>query len=160
MEQTQHNEPTVFLNILELLFSDIEKWVAENGLRVTRSEVTLNEELYGLYSVEKLYVLMSNGKKIAEVLPVGASVIGAMGRVDLVGLLDRETLVFLDKGGPSLSISHAADTHKESHSRSLYRGVDEPGWYWLESRKISRVRKLEKALFLDILRGVSDYDAG
>lgn len=158
MVQTQHIEPTAFFAVLHSLFADIETWVAESELRVTRSEMTLNEETYGLYSVEKLTILMHDGKMTAEVVPVGASVIGAMGRVDLAGLLDREILVFLDKGGPSLTLSIADDTHAESHTRPLYRGVDEPGWYWLESRKISRVRKLDKALFLDLLRGVSDYE--
>ena len=148
MENVEHNGPADFLNKLESLFANIETWVAAKGLHVLPSEMTLNEEAYGVYRVEKLAILTEDGKRVAEVLPVGASVIGAMGRVDLAGSVDREMLLFLDEGGASITTSTIVGNDKESHAGSLYRGVDEPGWYWIESRKISRARKLDMEVSL------------
>jgi hypothetical protein len=158
MKSTEHNAPIDFLNRLAHLFSDIEAWVKRRNLRVACSKLTLNEEAYGAYEVEKLSILETDGRRVGEMLPVGASVIGAMGRVDLIGPLAREILVYLDKGGPCITKSTMDGNHRETHTVPLYRGVDVAGWYWIESRKLSRARKLDEALFLDLLAEVSDYE--
>jgi hypothetical protein len=158
LKNTEHKAPTDFLNRLAHLFSDIEAWVEHRNLRVARSKIPLNEEAYGAYDVEKLSIFEGDGQRVGEVLPVGASVIGAMGRVDLAGPLAREILVYLDRGGPCITKSTTVGNHSETQTVPLYRGVEEAGWYWIESRKLSRARKLDEALFLDLLAEVSDYE--
>lgn len=158
MNLAQLEQPTEFLDRLTKLYSNISKWVKSRNFQTIHSKMVLNEEAYGKYKVEKLFILKQDGKQIGELLPVGASVIGAMGRVDLIGSVDQEILVFLDKGGPCITTSIGIGNHTESHTKCLYRGVNEAGWYWIESRKLSRVSKLDEVLFLNLLTEVSDYE--
>jgi hypothetical protein len=83
---------------------------------------------------------------------------GAACRVDIVGTIDREILVYLEQGGPTISKSVTVNGQVETHTVPLYRGVSEAGWYWVESRKPSRARHLDKAMFLDLLEEVSDHE--
>lgn len=150
-----------FFEKLENLYSDISIWVNVLNLKVGKFAIELNEEAYGKYTVEKCSLVNSDGKRIAELLPVGASIIGAKYRVDLIGLLDQENLVYFDEGGPKMRAGvfggDQIDINKMRSSK-IYRGVDEPGWYWIESQKLSRAYKVDQKLFLELLSTVSDYE--
>ena len=78
--------------------------------------------------------------------------------MDIVGTIDREILVYLEQGGPTISKSVTVNGQVETQTVPLYRGVSEAGWYWVESRKPSRARHLDKAMFLDLLEEVCDYE--
>jgi hypothetical protein len=158
MESSEKTAPKEFLDRLRRLFTDIETWVQSRNMQVVRSKMTLNEEAYGEYEVDKLSLTREGGRRIADVVPAGASVIGARGLVDLVGTIDQEILVYLDKDGPCITTAITDGDHKQTHTTPLYRGIEEAGWYWIESRKLSRGRKLDEALFLDLLTEVSDYE--
>jgi hypothetical protein len=78
-------EPKEFLKSIQALFNEIEPWAIAKNLLIKHNYVTLNEEKYGIYEAETIQVFTITNEKIAELLPVGASIIGAKGRVDLVG---------------------------------------------------------------------------
>jgi hypothetical protein len=158
--ENEHSQavPEYFRSSVARLLADTETWAQRQGLGVSRSQVTLNEEVYGQYEVDKLCLRDASGKKIAEIVPIAASVIGAKGRVDMVGALDHVILVDLDAGGPAITTTVEVNGQKESHTKPLYRGIQDAGWYWIESRKLSLGRKLDEALFLDLLAEVSDYE--
>jgi len=158
MEQEATHKPEKFLARIQDLFTEIEKWATAKNLLVNRNNITLNEEAYGMYEVEAIQLVTSTNQKIAEFQPVGASIIGANGRVDLVGTIDSVILVDWDKGGPSFETNVTNDTETAKHNKPLYRDVNESGWYWVESRKLSRAHKLDEQLFNDLLLAVSDYD--
>jgi hypothetical protein len=100
----------------------------------------------------------AHGKQVAQLIPVGAWIIGAEGRVDLVGLLDKEILVYLKKGGPHLKVKESTEpSDAREWSRPLFQGVDRPGWYWIEEKRLGRARLVTKQLFLDLLAEVSDH---
>lgn len=147
-----------YLNRVKELLTEIEQWSAAKGLCTERGNLALNEEDYGHYQVETLRIFTPDKVKIAELIPVGASIIGAKGRVDLMGTIDQEILVDWEKGGPGFVSTVTINNHEETQTRYLYRGVDDPGWYWVESRKLNRAYKLDKRLFFDLLLAVSDYD--
>ncbi len=158
----KHSEQKVvvdFLSRLEALYTDVTSWVADRTLNVSSSFVELHEETLGRYEVPCLSIQKAGGEEIGMLNPVGATVIGASGRVDLVGAVDREILVFLDKGGPTISRTIQDSGQAKTQTVPLYRGVSEDGWYWIESRKPSRARLLDKTLFLDLLDEVSDYES-
>lgn len=89
---------------------------------------------------------------------MGASIIAAKGRVDLEGTIDRVILVNWDPGGPVFeTVIRTGDT-TQARIHALYQGVDAAGWYWIESRELSRAHPLNERLFLELLFLVSDYD--
>jgi len=156
LPMTQKSEE--FLASIQELFTEIESWATAKGLRCKRGSVTINEQDNGTYQAVTLQILTDKDEKIAEFVPVGASIIGAKGRVDFVGTIDSVILANWDKGGPSIITATREGNVKESKTQPLYKGIEEAGWYWVESRKLSRAHKFDQRLFYELLRGVSDYD--
>lgn len=60
----------------------------KRGLATERYSVELHENDYGRYSALALRLSTQDGVPIANLIPVGASIIGAKGRVDLEGTID------------------------------------------------------------------------
>lgn len=156
-------QPTDFLKSIQTLYKQIESWVEDKPLQTTREGIELNEEAYGQYKTEKLVIRNATTEQlIASLIPKGAAIIGAKGRIDLAGNVDSEILVDWDKGGPSYT-SKVVTNEQEQPGKAvpLYRGVDKAGWYWVESRKLARAHHLDKAVFMDLLASVSDgYESG
>jgi len=151
-------KPTEFLQSVDSLYKEVEKWCAAKGLKLTRHSLELNEEAYAPYTTEKLSILGGDTKKIAELVPKGASIIGAKGRIDLIGNIDSAILVDWDRGGPSITTTIDDGASKHTKTVPVYRNVGEAGWYWVESRKLARAHRLDEALFFDLLSSVSDYE--
>lgn len=149
---------TYLLNITSL-YQEISIWIHNKPLKTQEEEIVIHEEAHGRYKVNKLIILDDNGKKIAELVPIGASIIGAKGRIDLIGKLDIVTIIYLEKEGPTLKTSITEGGKKEgSKTRHLYKGADHEGWYWIENTRLGRVHALDQELFFDLLAVVSDYE--
>lgn len=147
-----------YVGRLDELYSSVDKWIEKTALTVSRSAIELNEEVPGRYEAPAAAILDAEGKKVAELLPLGAWIIGAGGRVDLVGSLDRTSLLYLKRGGPHIDMKEADATgYPEGRSRSLFRGVGRAGWYWMEDKRLGRAHPVTKRLFLDHLAEVSDH---
>jgi len=130
----------------------------KRGLATERYTLELHENDYGRYRALALRLATQDGVPIANLIPVGASIIGAKGRVDLEGTIDQAILVDWDKGGPAMRSTIAGGADGSSMAHPIYRGVDEAGWYWVESRKLSRAHKLDEHLFFELLFLVSEHD--
>lgn len=147
-----------FLKKIEKLLEEMESWCTSAKLAFNRSTISISEEAYGTYKTEQLTISTLSGAHIADVIPVGASILGANGRVDIKGPYDQIILVDLNVGGPSITTTITVGDQKQTHSRHFYKGIDEPGWYWIESQMNSRGHKLDRELFLNLLAEVSDYE--
>ena len=146
---------TDFLSELEQLYSNIEEWV--HGTTLTTfpdNDISINEEAVGEYVAPILVITPHHGREVAHIRPVGASIIGAKGRADLIGRNAKEILSLLDNGGPTIMISEGS---KQVRPRPLLNNVNEAGWYWIESRTLGRAHKLTKELFFELLKRVSNY---
>ncbi len=158
MNSVIQENPSSFLASLDAIFASIEKWAASAGLKVVKSKISITEERYGTYGVQKLSILNSSGTELAEVIPVGASILGANGRIDIKGAYDKVILVDLNIGGPTMATTVTVGDHKKVHTRHFYRGIDEAGWYWIENKVSGKGHKLTSELFLELLAEVSDYE--
>ncbi len=149
-----------YLDRVAELYKGINSWIKEKGLKTEAGNIQINEEASGQYNAPILKILDSYNQYVAEVRPVGAWIIGAEGRIDLIGKLDKIPIIALDKGGPSIITSMSVDDYVEKPvSRPLYRGlIDTPGWYWVEDKLRGKAHFIDKELFLELLAGVSDYD--
>lgn len=148
-----------YLERLRNLYDDIRIWSQEQGLNITPEDESLVEGSMGVYLAPAL-IITSSGRVIARVKPIGANVIGASGRVDIVGGLDKDSLVYLQAGGPGLRMKASIGGEIiEQSSKPFFKGVTSDGWYWIEEKRLGRVRLLDRQLFLDLLTEVSDYVA-
>ncbi|WP_434109448.1 hypothetical protein [Paraburkholderia caffeinilytica] len=136
---------------------EVSGWCRDHGLTVERDAVTLSEELMTQYDVPSLYI-SKDGVSVAKILPVGSKIIGARGRVDLIGRVTRHAFLFyVGKGSAFSTQTIVGEKTTTSSSTPMLSGVDGDGWYWIEAR-VRRAKRVEESLFLDLLTDVSDYE--
>ena len=82
----------------------------------------------------------------------------ANGRIDIKGPHDKIILVDLDAGGPTTTRTTTTEDGPSTRTRHFYKGIDTPGWYWIDNRASSRGHKLDRDLFLNLLAEVSDHE--
>lgn len=161
MENAEKPALDEYLARTRLLLADCEQWSAGLGLEVTHGETAINEERYGQYQAPTLILDDSSGKHMAEIVPFGASILGAWGRVDVAGEYGkREKIVYLSEGGPTITMRiHEGDKGKAEESpRRLYRGVEVDGWYWVSPPPLRRAYLITREVFMDLLSAVSGHE--
>lgn len=142
---------------LAQLFSSVRKWLRATPISITSRDVELNEELVGRYEAPMLSLTIAGGH-VAELRPIGLSIVGAKGRVDMVGALDSVSLLSLSPGAAITWTVATADRVLDRAARPLFEGVDKAGWYWIEDVQTGRAREIDESLFLELLARVSDYE--
>jgi hypothetical protein len=155
MNPRTHTELQSFLGKVHRLLSEMESWCASENLSSQRTPISISEEEYGHYNTDQLKISTKAGKHIADVTPIGASILGANGRIDIKGPHDKIILVDLDAGGPTATV---IEDGVSTRTRHFYKGIDTPGWYWIDNRASSRGHKLDRDLFLNLLAEVSDHE--
>ena len=78
----------------------LKKYTDKDQIRIRRDQVHLSEDHLGTYEAETLTFLIGHEKVVAK--PIGTLLIGAWGRVDLVGARGSLRIVLLEKGGPTI----------------------------------------------------------
>jgi len=149
-----------FLARLSSLYEDVKSWLPDKSLKTQTKPLKLTEELFGSYTAQSLEIEGPINREIATLRPIGAGILGALGRADLVGTRGSQVIVYLAKGGPQIRFSYknAAGKEFDRRQRAMLQGVEKEGWYWIEDRRLGRARPLDKQLFCDLLREVSDYE--
>ncbi|MGB9618607.1 MAG: hypothetical protein ACP5M0_15075 [Desulfomonilaceae bacterium] len=137
---------------LEQLYSEVRSWVEAESYNTQEELIELDEPRAGRYQVPKLTIRNSSGKALAELVPVGAWIIGADWRVDVVGHMQNEVLVYWRSGAPELDIPEPENGAKRKER--LFKGADKEGWYWIEDKKFGRARPVDKELLLDLISEV------
>ena len=133
-----------YVKRIELLYTDIRAWLASENLKVIDIRVDILEKM-AAYEVTGLLVKTQTGKELAEIKPAGASVIAAVGRIDVDGWLGTEYLLYMLKHRPELG-------------KPFYKGLNEDAWYWAEDSYRNRAHRLKKSLLLELITLVSDYE--
>lgn len=159
MNEEDNKTLNTYLSDIKSLYQEISAWIHNTALKIREEEMVIHEKASGEYTAKKLIILDDNDNTIAELVPIGAWIIGANGRVDLIGKLDKAIIIDLEKGGLRLTTSITEGENKISEeTKYLYKGVDQEGWYWIENTRRSRVYALDQQLFFDLLAEVSDYE--
>ncbi len=147
-EDTDFNDAAVeeFRQNLQQLYRDIKSWLTDFVYKENLIEIY---EEYALpYKVPEIYMYRNN-EFLCKIKPVGAHIIAADGRADMVGKRNKLSLVFFKE----LSVNKDDDRGTDRHA--LYEGYERAGWYvsW-GKRKISL---LCGEIFLKATEEVSGY---
>jgi len=134
-----------FLKKLEILFKQIQEFAKKYNLSWRYEDIEIYEEYGGRYRAKELFVLKDGGF-IFKIKPIGAYIIGADGRADMIGTIDSVVLVYLEKSYfMETKISSKIGDKENLISSSkipLYEGFEESGWYIsLERKKIALVNE-------------------
>jgi hypothetical protein len=148
-----------FIDAVNSLFAEIKSWLAQTNLEGMQEKTEISEEAFGTYALVKMTIEDKEKKKIAELLPIGAFIIGGDGRVDMVGKIDKAILVFLETDA-SMKIQMNAGDSIETTTFPFFEGVERPGWYWIENGRRGKANLFTRELFIELLREVSDYEIG
>ncbi|MBF0103014.1 MAG: hypothetical protein HQK77_19120 [Desulfobacterales bacterium] len=147
-----------FFKNIDELYTNIDCWLNPYELITTSKEIELIEEASGAYKAKELIIHDKNKETIATIMPIAAWVIGANGRIDLIGKYDKVIIVYLEKEGFFLSITNKHEEHEKNVPNQLYKGIEKNGWYWIEDSRRGKAHLLNKELFLELLSEVSDYE--
>lgn len=138
----------LYLNNIKELYADVYAWLAQKNLSFEEVEHEIDEELFGKYKTRKMIInLPEKNITLANLSPVSASVIGADGRVDLIGDYDQQILLYLTPNKPDGTIENIP-----------YKEVKQNGWYWIEDYRRAKAHLIDKELFFELLEAVSDHE--
>jgi len=156
METTIQSKQEVYLERVNELLLRIKEWLLKNNYSFQDKETKITEK-NKKYSAPALELTIPEKGFQVKIIPIGCYIIGAEGRVDIVGSLDRTLLVFLKKGGPSVSIQeqNRSVAMTQAEPRLFFKNINEDGWYWIEDRRLGRAKPIDEELFFDLLRWVS-----
>lgn len=147
-----------YLSRLNILYDGIREWMDIRRLQITTSEVQLNEEEFPPYSALQLIIATARGETIARLRPIGHNILGAHGRLDIVGTGDTLKLVYLVNGGPTWTLKTGTGSNQVvERSQKMINGVGDDGWYWLEGKGTLHAHRLDESLFIQLLGEVSAY---
>ena len=105
-----------FRKALEELYQDIKSCVSELDFEINEKEMEIYEERSGSYKVKEFFAYLDD-EFVFKVKPVGAFIIAADGRADLIGEMDTKNLVYL-KRSRSISIKATLSLGSETRIRS------------------------------------------
>ncbi|MFH1114980.1 MAG: hypothetical protein V1792_13800 [Pseudomonadota bacterium] len=158
MDQKAQQIVDNYLESVRQLFADVESWLQGTRLSVVRDKTDITEGRSGTYPAPYLRLNDEKGRHVAAVRPKGAWIIAAKGRVDVEGRWDTQSIVYLEGPGPQVAarLDENGDLIETSVT-PIFRNVKESGWYWIEDKLLGRAHGMDKDLFLDLVRVVSDY---
>lgn len=152
MEDSVEKKLHDYLTSIDKLYEQVREWLHEEGLNEVTTEIVMEEARPGKYTANKMTVIDSSGKPLAEIAPKGAWIIGADGRVDVVGHVQSEVLVYWGSGSPEFDMPEP--DNGTFRKERLFKDAVKTGWYWIEDKKFGRARPLTKQLLLDLIEEV------
>jgi hypothetical protein len=141
----------IYLQRVNHLYHQIQDWLQNDGLVITRREVEITEAL-GQYWVPLLTIQTDVHETLAEFKPVAAEALHAEGMIEVSGWLDSDYIMYMRAGGPGY-LDPAGVKHP------FYPGIEAEGWYWLKDRvKTDPLFLNQKFPLLQLITLVSDHE--
>ena len=131
----------------------LQKYLDQGKVQITRVTKQINEEYIGNYDVESLEVQIGTIKICFD--PIGTRILGAKGRVDMLGPHGTVKFVFVSEAASSPAIRVIQGTSSEVMDEPK-DGVDE--WAWKIRTRPPNVKyiELEEESFLSAIMEVAN----
>lgn len=109
-----------WLGAIGNLFSSIENWIGDTeGVDTSREQNHIEEEQLGLYEIDNL--LLKVGDQTVRVRPKGRFIIGAQGRVDIIGEKGMASIIRRDNEWQRIIREH--ELRFESFDESVFANI-------------------------------------
>jgi hypothetical protein len=139
------------------LYADVRSWLAGDD-RFDVTQITASViDVAGEYDIDRLSVF-AGGERLLEFRPIAAVALLAAGRIDVWGTVDYATLLYFESSPTSTTTLTNADRTTHKTTRHLFRGIDRPGWYWIDVRHSGEGRFLDHQMLFDVLEEISDFE--
>jgi len=146
------------------LYDLIEGWmsdyISKKLVKLIKKQIKIYEEFSGEYDIDALE-LSFNGKTISFE-PIATMLVGAKGRVDMIGKNGKVALVLVDKNldAPNIKVNifTSEKERKEYEKNEKEKKNEKIIWEWkiLFNNDHIRYIKLEENNFFDILMGLTN----
>jgi hypothetical protein len=159
METATISRQEIFLDRVNDLFIQIKDWLQEKNYAFQETKIKITEKSKK-YTAPSIELTIPEKDFKVKIVPIGCYIIGAEGRVDIVGDIDRANLVYLEKGGPVVNIREylGKTPMTPTEPRLLFKNIYNDGWYWIEDKRLGRAKPIDEDLFMDLINWVSDYE--
>ncbi|AQV15308.1 MULTISPECIES: hypothetical protein [Acinetobacter calcoaceticus/baumannii complex] len=111
----------------ELAKKSLEKYIDNKTITFTYVDRILTEELLGSYSVKEVQITI--GREVVKLCPIGTFLIGARGRIDMIGPKGkvRFTIVPPTSTGPKITFRVVGESENEQSEDPV---VPPEMWVW------------------------------
>jgi hypothetical protein len=151
-EDIDFNDAVVeeFIQNLQLMYREVKSWLT--GFVCKENLIEIYEEYALPYKAPELYIY-KNDEFLCKIKPVGAHIIAAEGRADLIGKRDKLSMALLKESKPV----KVNDTKSEQTDlkKDLYLGYEGAGWYVCWGKR--RITKISSEIFSEAMESVSGY---
>jgi len=134
-----------WLGRLKELYDQTESFLAEHiktgGIKVNYRDIELNEENIGSYRARQM--ILKIGRQEITMTPVGTLLIGAKGRVEVVGPAGRTRLLLVNSEAPGPTIKVAVRIGGEPDPRAVEAPPKEIKWAWKIATSPPTIRYIE-----------------
>src|ERR1700754_2670862 len=93
MAEQYADKVELYLQRVRAFLAQVREWSTERSLSVVDDVTELNEQGIPRYQAPSLYVSKDN-VSLAKIMPIGSAIIGAQGRIDLIGQVARHAFLF------------------------------------------------------------------
>lgn len=139
------------------LYASVRQWVTPLSPKIEEHSRTLREQDFPDYSAPEMLLELGGGEKNVRLRPIGHNLLGAHGRVDMIGPIDTVKLTFFRGEGPTITSRFQHGQRMEEHTVKMISGIEGDGWYWVDIRTNDKAQRLDEKLFRSLLEDVSGY---
>ena len=146
------NKQQIYLQRVKVIYNQIKHWLPNNfKYEQIKNHYVIDET--GKYKAPILSIFKLNepNELIAELLPVGTTVLMGDGLIEIHGNFGEESIIFLLKNGWLIQ-------DRFGKQRPMYKEINTDDWYWIENAYRNKASLVNKEIFLDLLKIVSLYD--
>ena len=151
---------TWWLGKINELYKEVKEWLgpltSEDILNIKDDTVDIHEERLGTYRAP--YLDINVGSEVVKLMPVGAIIIAALGRVDLIGEEGSVKIALEQKGHrPQVRAYIVKEEIAKSKKQSNLPDYDQMDTEWIVPTETGRPKKyqiLTKEVFHDALKRV------
>lgn len=140
-----------WLNFIDVFYSNIEEWLddykKQNLVEYVYTNKNITEDYIGSYDAKKMDLILVGNRLTFE--PIGTLLIGAKGRIDLMGPKGTAKFLLVDKLSKGVTFRFTATVIEEDGSEKTIdseKGIQkkEPEWTWkILERNTPRVSYVE-----------------